>query len=167
MTSPFPQDIVEQARAIIEKASKQGIVLATAESCTGGLISAALTEIAGSSAAFDRAFITYSNTAKTELLGVPTLKIARNGAVSVEVAEAMAEGAIERSAASMVVSVTGIAGPSGGSKEKPVGTVCFGTARQGRETQSEMKHFDADTREGVREATVRYGLSLFLDALDG
>lgn len=166
MTSPLPNDIVDLAQYVIETATKQGAILATAESCTGGLISAALTEIAGSSAAFDRAFVTYSNNAKTELLGVPTMKIARKGAVSNDVAEAMAEGAIERSKATIVVSVTGIAGPTGGSKEKPVGTVCFGLSVEGMDTMSETKHFDANTREDIREATVRHALSLMMGALN-
>ncbi|MGI4797726.1 MAG: CinA family protein, partial [Janthinobacterium lividum] len=132
---------------------------ATAESCTGGLIVGALTEIAGSSDVVDRGFVTYSNEAKTEMLGVPAGLIGQHGAVSEPVARAMAEGALQRSRAGVSVSVTGVAGPGGGSDDKPVGTVWFGAARRGGDTISERQVFAGD-RSAVREATVRHALEL-------
>lgn len=120
--------LIEPARHVVERASALGLVLATAESCTGGLIAALLTEIPGSSAVVDRGFVTYSNQAKAELLGVPLSLIDAHGAVSREVALAMVEGALAGSSADMAVSVTGIAGPGGGSRDKPVGLVHFGFA---------------------------------------
>ena len=136
-----------------------GLMVATAESCTGGLIAGALTEIAGSSDVVDRGFVTYSNEAKTEMLGVPAGLIEAHGAVSEPVARAMAEGALARSRAGVTVSVTGVAGPGGGSADKPVGTVWFGASRRGAGTLSERKVFSGD-RSAVREATVRYALEL-------
>ena len=136
-----------------------GLMVATAESCTGGLIAGALTEIAGSSDVVDRGFVTYSNEAKTEMLGVPAGLIEAHGAVSEPVARAMAEGALARSRAGVTVSVTGVAGPGGGSADKPVGTVWFGASRRGAGTVSERKVFSGD-RSAVREATVRYALEL-------
>lgn len=138
--------------------------LATAESCTGGLISAACTDLAGSSAWFERGFVTYSNAAKTELLGVDAALIAAHGAVSEEVARAMAQGAITHSSAQAAVAVTGVAGPSGGSADKPVGTVWFGFMVDGR-LCSELKHFDGD-RAAVRAATVRHALAGLLARIE-
>ena len=117
------------AAALVTAAETKNTLIATAESCTGGLIAGAITEIPGSSTAFDRGFVTYTNEAKTEMLGVPSSLIASKGAVSEEVAAAMAEGALENSRAGLTVSVTGIAGPTGGTAEKPVGLVCFGLAQ--------------------------------------
>ena len=134
-------------------------MVATAESCTGGLIAGALTEIAGSSDVVDRGFVTYSNQAKMEMLGVPAEMIAAEGAVSSAVARAMAEGALARSQAGVTVSVTGVAGPGGGSAAKPVGTVWFGCAMRSGETISEMMVFGGD-RSAVRAATVMYALEL-------
>lgn len=134
-------------------------MLATAESCTGGLIAACLTEIAGSSDVVDRGFVTYSNTAKTEMLGVPPALIAAHGAVSAEVAKAMAEGAIRHSAADLAVSVTGIAGPGGGTPGKPVGLVYIGTARRGAGASSQRCRFDGD-RRAVRRQSVERALDL-------
>ena len=131
-------------------------MLATAESCTGGMISAACTDLAGSSAWFERGFVTYSNAAKTELLGVDAALIAAHGAVSEEVARAMAAGAIARSQAQVSVAVTGVAGPTGGSRAKPVGTVCFAWSVGGVVT-SEVQHFPGD-RAAVRAATVAHAL---------
>ncbi|MDX1443637.1 MAG: CinA family protein [Gammaproteobacteria bacterium] len=148
------------ANALGEALLKQGWMLATAESCTGGAIAAAITDIAGSSQWFERGFVTYSNAAKHEQLGVPAYLIERHGAVSREVAEAMAEGALERSKAVLAVAVTGIAGPDGGSDEKPVGTVWFGWAeRKGDSivTQATCRHFSGD-RAAVRSSTVRHAL---------
>ena len=136
---------------------KKQWMLSTAESCTGGLISAACTDLAGSSAWFERGFVTYSNQAKTDMLGVDATLIAARGAVSEEVARAMAQGAITHSKARVAVAVTGVAGPSGGSKDKPVGTVWFGFMIDGR-LSSEMKYFDGD-RVAVRAATVRHALA--------
>lgn len=132
-------------------------MLATAESCTGGLIAAACTELAGSSQWFERGFVTYSNAAKAELLGVPAALIEQQGAVSKPVARAMAEGAIQHSAAQASLSVTGIAGPTGGSADKPVGTVWFGWQVDER-THSEVRHFAGD-RAAVRAATVQHALA--------
>lgn len=142
----------------------QGWLLATAESCTGGMISAACTDLAGSSNWFERGFVTYSNEAKTELLGVPAPLIARHGAVSEEVARAMASGALERSRAQVAVAVTGVAGPTGGSAAKPVGTVWFAFALP-RRLVSEVRRFDGD-RAAVRSATVRHALQRLLELLE-
>ena len=135
---------------------ERGSLLATAESCTGGLIAGACTELAGSSAWFERGFVTYSNAAKTELLGVDAALIEAHGAVSEPVARAMAEGAIARSAARAAVAVTGVAGPTGGSPEKPVGTVWFGWSVDGQ-VRTERRRFGGD-RAAVRAATVHYAL---------
>ena len=132
-------------------------LLATAESCTGGMIAAACTDLAGSSAWFERGFVSYSNDAKTELLGVDAALIRRHGAVSEEVAQAMVQGAISRSKAQVAVAVTGVAGPTGGSRAKPVGTVWFGFMVNGR-LSSELQHFSGD-RAAVRKATVEHALT--------
>jgi nicotinamide-nucleotide amidase len=135
----------------------RGWLLATAESCTGGMIAAACTDLSGSSAWFDRGFVTYSNEAKVELLGVPASTIEQHGAVSEPVARAMAHGAVAHSRARVAVAVTGIAGPTGGSPDKPVGTVWFGFEVDGRLT-SETQRF-AGGRAAVRAATVRHALA--------
>ena len=135
---------------------KKGWMLASAESCTGGLIAAACTDLAGSSSWFERGFVTYSNAAKTELLGVDTGLIEQQGAVSEAVARAMAAGALARSKAQVSVAVTGVAGPGGGSAEKPVGTVWFGFA-VGDQVTSEVKQFAGD-RAAVRRATVDHAV---------
>ena len=137
--------------------------MATAESCTGGLISACCTDLAGSSAWFDRGFVTYSNDAKTQMLGVPADSISTHGAVSETVAHAMAVGAVYRSKAQVSVAVTGVAGPSGGSPEKPVGTVWFGWCINGA-VSTEMKHFEG-SRDKVRQATVTHALDGLLTRL--
>jgi nicotinamide-nucleotide amidase len=143
----------------------KGWLLATAESCTGGLISAACTDLAGSSNWFERGFVTYSNEAKTEMLGVAPALITAHGAVSEEVARAMAQGAITHSRARVAVAVTGVAGPTGGSRAKPVGTVWFGFMVDGR-LSSEMRHFGGD-RAAVRAATVQHALQRLLQLLAG
>lgn len=135
--------------------------LATAESCTGGLISATLTELSGSSNWFERGFVTYSNQAKQETLGVPTNLFTTHGAVSEEVAQAMALGAVQHSAAHYALSVTGIAGPTGGSPGKPVGTVCFGWSN-GLHTMSSTQYFLGNRRQ-VRRQTVAYALSQLVE----
>jgi nicotinamide-nucleotide amidase len=142
---------------------KKGWLLATAESCTGGLISAACTDLAGSSNWFERGFVSYSNEAKTELLGVAAALIAAHGAVSEEVARAMVQGAITHSRARVAVAVTGVAGPTGGSRAKPVGTVWFGFMVDGR-LSSEVQHFDGD-RAAVRLATVQHALQRLVQLL--
>lgn len=139
----------------------RGWMLATAESCTGGLIAAACTDLSGSSNWFERGFVTYSNEAKTQMLGVDPALIAQHGAVSEVVARAMAFGAVRHSQAQVSVAVTGVAGPTGGSPQKPVGTVWFGFQVDGRLT-SETHRFDGD-RGAVREATVRYALARLLE----
>ncbi|MEC7761000.1 MAG: CinA family protein [Pseudomonadota bacterium] len=136
----------------------KGLTIATAESCTGGMVGAALTDIAGSSDVFDRGFITYSNAAKVEMLGIRPQTLEAFGAVSEEIAREMAEGALAHSAAALAVSITGIAGP-GGSEHKPEGRVCFGIAGHG-ETSVETVEFGALGRARVREAAMRHALGL-------
>jgi len=141
----------------------RGLMLATAESCTGGLIAGACTDLAGSSDWFERGFVSYSNAAKTELLGVDAALITAHGAVSEPVVRAMAEGAVRHAHAQLAVAVTGVAGPGGGSADKPVGTVWFGWALPGG-TRAEVQHFAGD-RAAVRAATVRHALARLLDLL--
>ena len=135
----------------------RGWMLATAESCTGGMVAAACTDLAGSSHWFERGFVSYSNAAKTDLLGVPADLIAAHGAVSEAVVRAMAEGALVHSPAQASVAVTGVAGPTGGSADKPVGTVWFGWCVAGQ-THSEVRHFAGD-RAAVRQATLCHALA--------
>jgi nicotinamide-nucleotide amidase len=142
----------------------RGWLAATAESCTGGLVAAAMTAIGGSSGWFDRGFVTYSNEAKVELLGVDQATLTRHGAVSEPVARAMAEGAVRRSRAGIAVAVTGIAGPTGGSLEKPVGMVCFGWAVRGGPTTVATHVFPGD-REAVRAVSVDAALRGLIDRL--
>ncbi len=156
-------DAAALARTVLDRYRAAGRMLATAESCTGGMIVAALTDIAGSSAVVERGFVTYSNAAKTELLGVDAALIAAKGAVSAEVAAAMAKGALAHSQAAVAVSVTGIAGPDGGSSEKPVGLVWFGLAA-GDETTVEQ-HIFAGDRAAVRRQATERALGLLLDGL--
>jgi nicotinamide-nucleotide amidase len=151
---------------LLALARAKGAKIATAESCTGGLIAAALTEVAGSSDVFDRGFITYSNPAKMAMLGVGAETLARVGAVSEDVAAEMAEGALRHSDATLAVSVTGIAGP-GGSEFKPEGRVCFGLAQRGHVTLTETVEFGPLGRSAVRQATVRHALALLGAALAG
>lgn len=146
------------AADLIAAATTRGLKIATAESCTGGLIVGALTEIAGSSAAVDRGFVTYSNEAKSEMLGVAAELIERVGAVSSEVATAMVEGAIAHSAADIAVAVTGVAGPGGGSPEKPVGLVHFAAMRRGQAARHAERRFGDVGRSPIRLATVREAL---------
>lgn len=152
-----PAELLELARAA-------GARIATAESCTGGLISAALTDIPGSSDVVDRGFVTYSNAAKTEMLGVRPETLAAHGAVSEEVAQEMAEGALARANATLTIAVTGIAGP-GGSEHKPEGRVCFGLARQSG-THTETVDFGPLGRARVRAASVAHALNLLAAALE-
>ncbi|MGH1398666.1 MAG: CinA family protein [Alphaproteobacteria bacterium] len=140
------------------------IMLSTAESCTGGMIATAITEIAGSSSLFDRGFVTYSNEAKMEMLGVPAAIINTHGAVSKECAAAMAQGALQNSHADIAVSVTGIAGPDGGSADKPLGTIYIGVAKTGHDTITRHYAFDG-TRNDIRKQTCEAALNILLQSL--
>ncbi len=154
--------LLPAAAELIALCKTHGLKIATAESCTGGLIAGALTEIAGSSAVVDRGFVTYSNGAKADLLGVPQalLNDPRIGAVSEQTALAMAEGALKRSDADLVVAVTGIAGPGGGSRDKPVGLVHFAAQRRGAPAHHAEHRFGDIGRSAVRMATVREALAM-------
>lgn len=160
-----PHRIWTLAQSVIDKAGGDGKMIATAESCTGGLIGAALTDVPGSSAVFDRGFITYSNDAKSELLGAPVAMIEAYGAVSGAVALAMARGALANSNASLAVSVTGIAGPGGGNAEKPVGLVWFGLASTDGNERMERRVFPDASRDFVRMRAVETALRLLLHGL--
>ncbi|SFP59999.1 CinA family protein [Tranquillimonas alkanivorans] len=151
------------AETVLARAKAKGATVATAESCTGGMIGAAITDVAGSSAIFDRGYITYSNEAKIEMLGVSADTLAAHGAVSEEIAREMAEGA-RRAGATLSVSVTGIAGP-GGSEFKPEGRVCFGLAQDGAPTRTQTVEFGALGRAVVREKSVEHALRMLIDAL--
>jgi nicotinamide-nucleotide amidase len=153
------------AEAVLVRCREKKLMLATAESCTGGLIAGALTDIAGSSDVVERGFVTYSNRAKTEMLGVPAALIARHGAVSAEVARAMATGVLAHAPVELSVAVTGIAGPGGGSAEKPVGLVHLAVARRGEKVQSEQQIFPGD-RGAIRRATVERALEMLLAAAE-
>lgn len=155
----------ELAKRIGERLKAAAAVLATAESCTGGWAAQTVTSVAGSSAWFDRGFVTYSNAAKRELLGVRDETLARHGAVSEETAREMARGALQRSDATVAVSITGVAGPGGGSPDKPVGTVCIAWA-VGDDVKSETRRFSGD-RESVRRQSVIRALEGVLAAIDG
>lgn len=156
----------ELAVALGDALRARHLRVATAESCTGGLVAGAITSVAGSSEWFERGFVTYSNEAKREMLGVPHALIKTHGAVSEAVARAMAEGALARSAAECAAAVTGVAGPGGGSATKPVGMVCFGFALRGRETRVETRRFAGD-RAAVRAASVEEALSGLLALVGG
>ena len=158
------QPLRADAAELISMYSGRGLTIATAESCTGGLVSAALTDIPGASAAFDRGFITYSDEAKTQLLDVPADLIRKVGAVSEEVAIAMAKGALAHSSADLSVAVTGIAGPDGGSAEKPVGLVHFAVARRDGRVSHAVHSFEDLGRESIRLASVRVALALLMSA---
>lgn len=152
-------DATVAARTVIETFLANGLMLACAESCTGGLVSAALTSVAGSSAVVERGFVTYSNQAKTDMLGVPAQVIADHGAVSEAVARAMAQGALAHSHADVAVAVTGIAGPGGGTADKPVGLVHFAAARRGGAVMHRREVFAGD-RERVRGQAVLVALEM-------
>lgn len=164
--SNLHRELVELAARVIAENLAAGRTVAVAESCTGGLVGSALTEIAGSSKVFDRGFVTYSNEAKQEMLGVSADLIDTFGAVSIAVAWAMAQGALKRSTADVAVAITGVAGPDGGSANKPVGTVVFAVARRGDAedvANSEMKQLDpAQGRAGIRHQATLVALELLL-----
>ena len=140
------------------------LTIATAESCTGGLLAAALTSVSGSSAVVERGFVTYTNVAKTQSLGVPHSLLNAHGAVSAEVARAMAEGALALSNADVALSITGIAGPGGATPDKPVGLVFFGLAREHMRTHAVERRFGEIGRDGIREASVAFALELLRQA---
>jgi len=158
----FDPETLDLATSVFDACRARGWHVATAESCTGGLVAAALTAIAGSSDVVERGFVTYSNVAKSELLGVPAEVIAAHGAVSVETAAAMAEGALARAPVDLAVSIAGIAGPGGGSPEKPVGLVHCALARRGKPPRTERRVFPGD-RAAVRDAALRLALGLLAD----
>jgi nicotinamide-nucleotide amidase len=162
---PEDKELTRLAHDVGIALKKKGVMLATAESCTGGWVAQMVTAIAGSSEWFDRGFISYTNLAKRELLEVKASTIARQGAVSDAVARAMAEGALKKSHAQVTLAVTGIAGPSGGTPEKPVGTVWFAWAGNRRETESRRESFSGD-REAVRRQAVATALQGLLDFLN-
>ena len=147
------------SQEILDLARAQGVMIATAESCTGGMVAVALTDIPGSSSVIDRGFVTYSNDAKIEMLGVSAATLSAFGAVSEEVAREMAEGALRHSHADLAVAITGIAGP-GGSEHKPEGRVCFGVARKGHVTRTETKDYGAQGRGRVRVLSRDYALDM-------
>lgn len=152
----FPEDIQTLAEAVVTKAAARGLTLATAESCTGGMVAAACTDLAGSSGWLERGFVTYSNAAKTQMLGVDAQLIATHGAVSEPVARAMAQGALQHSAAQVALAITGVAGPGGGTDAKPVGMVWFGFAGPWG-VHSEVQHFGGE-RAAVRQAAALHAL---------
>jgi nicotinamide-nucleotide amidase len=153
-------ELIRLSAELIEACTAQGLKIATAESCTGGLIATVLTEIPGASAVVDRGFVTYSDAAKTDMLGVASELIQKHGAVSEEVALAMAEGALARSAADMAVAVTGIAGPSGGTAEKPVGLVYFALLRRQRPPHQVARTFGDRGRSEIRLSAARQALTM-------
>jgi len=161
----FPDDIDELARLVLTLARGSGLMLATVESCTGGLVAGALTAIPGSSDVVDRGFVTYSNAAKTALVGVSADLLAEFGAVSEPVARAMAEGGLKAAGVDAAVAITGIAGPGGGTADKPVGLVHFAAARTGRPTLHQEMRFGDIGREAVRLASVRVALELLAEVL--
>jgi nicotinamide-nucleotide amidase len=163
----FEPALIDDVTRLLADLRARGLMLATAESCTGGLIAGLLTEIPGSSDVVDCGFITYSNDAKQQLIGVPAALLARHGAVSVEVATAMAEGALKHAPhAAITVAVTGVAGPGGGSDAKPVGLVHFGCAMRGQVTVHRERRFGDIGRSGIRQATVREALALIRDVMN-
>jgi nicotinamide-nucleotide amidase len=158
--------LIEAARALLDLCRKNKLTIAAAESCTGGLLAATLTEIPGSSDVFERAFVTYSNDAKRTMLGVPARTLTVHGAVSRQTAEAMARGAVKKSKADIAVSITGIAGPGGGSPGKPVGLVHFGAARRGGKPVHRERRFGDVGRQEVRWLAVDEALAMLRELAD-
>jgi nicotinamide-nucleotide amidase len=163
----FPPDLTARAAALLESCRAAGLKIVTAESCTGGLVAGLLTEIPGSSAVVERGFVVYSNEAKQELLHVPVETIRAEGAVSEATARSMAEGALSASRADIAVSVTGVAGPDGGTPTKPVGLVWFGLARRDRRTVAREERFGDIGRAKVRLVSVGVALDLLEAAASG
>ncbi|MBB5659644.1 CinA family protein [Brevundimonas halotolerans] len=160
----FTPDLMTLAEAVLARAQARGMTLATAESCTGGLVAALITSVAGSSAVLEQGAVTYSNAAKTRMLDVPAALIEAHGAVSQPVAEAMATGARARAGVGLAVSITGVAGPGGGSAEKPVGLVHFGLATADGVRHLERRFGEGD-RQAIRLAATEQALRLLLDGL--
>lgn len=161
----FPLEIQTLARLLIDEARGRSLRLVTAESCTGGLVAGAICSIAGASDVFERGFVTYTNRAKSEMLGVPGDLIADHGAVSEPVARMMAEGALRESNGHVAVAITGVAGPGGGTPLKPVGTVHFAVARANRSVVHRHERFDGDTREAVQLEAIRVALEMLREAV--
>ncbi len=157
-------ELTDLAQAVGERLSKREMMLVTAESCTGGWVAQEVTAVPGSSGWFERGFVTYTNVAKQEMLGVSLNTLEQHGAVSEETVREMAQGALQHSHAQVALAVSGVAGPSGGSMVKPVGTVCFGWAKRGAQPVSRRMHFSGD-REAVRRQAVVYVLRGVLDLL--
>ncbi len=163
----FDQKTIIIIKDVLDQARENGLMIATAESCTGGLIAAALTSVAGSSDVVERGFVTYSNEAKTEMLGIDENLIVLHGAVSEQVARAMCEGALKNSNANLTVSVTGIAGPGGGSKEKPVGTVHLAVASENSPTSHYHLQFGDIGRDEIRHKTMLAAFSMLKEQMSG
>ena len=161
----FPLEIQTLARLLIDEARGKSLRVVAAESCTGGLVAGAICSISGASDIFERGFVTYTNRAKSEMLGVPGDLIADHGAVSEPVARMMAEGALRESHGHVAVAITGIAGPGGGTPTKPVGTVHFAVARANRSVVHRHERFDRETREAVQLAAVRTALEMLREAI--
>ena len=154
------------ADRFLKACARHEILVATAESCTGGMIISLLTDIPGSSSMVDRGFVTYSNEAKTDMVGVSEETLEKHGAVSAETAHEMAAGALKNSRAGIALAVTGIAGPDGGTAEKPIGLVWFGLARPGQPVLTEKRRFENRGRDYIRRETVKHALSMALKALE-
>jgi nicotinamide-nucleotide amidase len=161
----FPLEIQTLSRLLIDEARARSLRLVTAESCTGGLVAGAICSISGASDVFERGFVTYTNRAKSEMLGVAGDLLADYGAVSEPVARAMAEGALQESHGHVAVAITGVAGPGGGTPMKPLGTVHFAVARANRSVTHRHERFDGETREAVQLAAVRTALEMLRDAV--
>ena len=165
MSSPFSDRVYDLAAQVLADARARGFKIATAESCTGGLVAGALTEVPGSSDVFERGFSTYSNQAKMDVLGVSPALLKHHGAVSEACARAMADGALNASPVHVAVAITGIAGPGGGTAEKPAGLVHFAAARRGNAVTAQEKRFGDIGRSAVRLASVECALNMLLDAI--
>lgn len=163
----FSDRLLNLARLVLDDAQQRRLRIVTAESCTGGLLSALLVEIPGSSKVFERGFVTYSNKAKEEVLGVPGDLLADYGAVSEPVARAMAEGALEESRANISISITGVAGPGGGTRLKPVGTVHFALARENAPIRHRLENFGDIGRSEIRMASVAVALEMLQESIAG
>ena len=163
----FSDKLLNMARLFLDDAQQRRLNVVTAESCTGGLVAALLVEIPGSSKVLERGFVTYSNKAKEEVLGIPGDLIADYGAVSEPIARAMAEGALEESRANMAISITGIAGPGGGTRLKPVGTVHFALARENAPIRHRMENFGDIGRSEIRMASVEVALRMMMESVSG
>jgi nicotinamide-nucleotide amidase len=162
----FTPELITGAETLLNACRTRHLKITTAESCTGGLVAGVLTEIAGASDVFERGFVTYSNAAKNEMLGVPTAVIERHGAVSAAVAVAMVEGALNHAPADVAVAVTGIAGPNGGTVQKPVGLVYIAAHRRGGDAGAHRFQFTKGTRQEIRIESVREALRLALEAVE-